>query len=73
MDSQAKAGWQIPLKSETCKLIRWLKYMLHQSLNLIMSCREAQARRRIQLYFDDCWIDELAEEGKRIAKKEVKY
>lgn len=72
MDTQVKARWQFPEKSKIQNVLERLKNRLREIVNIIALCREAQARRRIQLYFDDQWIDELTEAGTRIAKRDVK-
>jgi hypothetical protein len=71
MDTQVKAGWQFPEKSKIRDVLERLKHILWYAVKVIASCREAQARRRIQLYFDDRLIDEFEKAGKRIAKKDV--
>ncbi len=43
--------------------------MLRHAVIFIASCREAQARRRIQLYYDHRLMDRLETAAKRIAKK----
>ena len=69
MDTQVKARWQCPEPSEVRNILERLKQILWYAFNVIASCQEVQARLRIQIYFNDRWIDELAKAGKRIAKK----
>ena len=69
MNAQAKVCYQFPGESEIQNLLERLKYILWQAVTVIEPSREAQARRRIQLYYNDQWIDELAKAGTRIAKK----
>jgi hypothetical protein len=71
MDTQVRVRWQFSEKSKIQNVLERLKNRLWEIANIIASCREAQARRRIQLYFYDQWIDELTEAGTRIAKKDV--
>ena len=65
MDTQVRgARWQCPEKSEIRNILERLKRILWYTVAVIASCREAQARRRIQLYFEDQGVDELAKMGK---------
>jgi hypothetical protein len=66
-----KTGWKFLEKFEIWKIIKQLKYMLGQVIKVIVSCREAQTRRRIQLYLDDRSMDEFAKAGKRMARKDI--
>lgn len=72
MDTQVKARWQLLEKLEVRYVREWLKHKVWHAITVIASCREAQARRRIQLYLDDRLIDELTAAGTRIAKKDAK-
>ena len=71
MEIKMETCCQIPGKSRLHYVFRRLWPMLRHAVIFIASCRETQARRRIQLYFDDQVIDELAKVGTRIAKKDV--
>lgn len=72
METTMRACCQIPIKEESWNVFRRLRHILRRAVTFIISVREAQARRRIQLYFDNQWIDEFTEAGTRIAKKDVK-
>jgi len=71
-NSMISNGILDPKKAEIRDVFRRLRHILWHTVTVIMSAREAQARRMIQFYFDDRLIDELTKTGKRIAKKEVK-
>ena len=71
MEIEMRACCQIPGKKEIRNVFRRLGCMLRNTVTFIASCREAQTRRRIQLYFDDRLIDELAKVGTKIVKKDV--
>ena len=64
-----RACCQFPGKAEVWNVFRRLWYVLRHAVIFIASCRETQARRRIQLYYDHRLMDELEKAGKRIAKK----
>lgn len=71
METTMRACCQIPIKAGIQNVFRKLRHIFRHTVTVIVSAREAQVRRRIQLYFDDRLIDELAKAGKRIAKKDV--
>lgn len=71
METTMRSCCQIPITAEIWDVFRRLRHILRHTVTVIVSTREAQARRRIQLYFDDRLIDEFAKAGKRIAKKGV--
>jgi len=72
METAMKTCCQIPVKGEIWNGYRMLRHILRHIIILIVSARESQARRRIQLYFDNRLIDELTAAGTRIAKKDAK-
>ena len=72
MEIKMKACCQIPGKAQVRNVFRKLWHMLRYAVNYMVSCREVQARRRIQIYLDGRLIDELTKTGKKIAKKDVK-
>jgi len=71
MGIEMGACCQIPGKAEIRNIFKKLWQMLHHAVTFIASCREAQARRRIQLYYDHRLMDELEKAGKRIAEKDI--
>ncbi len=68
METTMRACCQIPIKAEIRNVFRRLWYVLRHAVTVIVSAREAQARRRIRLYYDHRVMDELEKAGKRIAK-----
>jgi len=66
-----RACCQISGKAEIRNVFRRLWCVLRHAVIFITFCRETQARRRIQLYYDHRLMDELEKAGKRIAKKNV--
>lgn len=72
METTMKTCCQIPIKGEIWNGFRRLRHILRHIVIVIVSARESQARRRIQLYLDDRLIDELTAAGTRIAKKDAK-
>ncbi len=72
MDIEMRTCCQVPGKAAIRNVFRRLGHTMRHAVTVIASCREAQARRRIQLYFGDRLIDEFAKAGKRIADKDVK-
>ncbi len=71
MGTEIRTHWQLFGESEVRNFLERLRQALWRAVTVIVSCREAQARRRIQLYFDDRLIDEFAKAGERIAKRDV--
>ena len=71
METTMRICCQIPVETDSWNVFRWLRHIFRHAVTVIMSGREAHARRIIQLYFDDRLIDEFAKAGKRIAKKDV--
>lgn len=69
IEIELRACCQIPGKAEIRNVFRRLWYVLRHAVIFIASCRETQARRRIQLYYDHRLMDRLETAGKRIAKK----
>ncbi len=69
MEMEMRAGCQIPEKTELCNVFARMGHMLRHAVSVIASCREAQARRRIQLFFDDRLLKELEEAGLKVLKK----
>lgn len=72
METTMRACCQIPIKVEIQNVFRKLRHIFRRSVTVIVSAREAQARRRIQFYLDDRLTDEFAKAGKRIAKRDIK-
>ncbi len=69
MDTQVEVCCQFREKAEIRDVLERLKKKLLNAVTVIASCRESQARRRIQLYYDNRLIDEFKKAGKRIARK----
>ena len=72
METTMRTCCQIPIKTDSWNVFEKLQHMLRHAVTVIVSTRESQAQRRIQLYFDDRLIEEFAKAGRRIAKKDVK-
>jgi hypothetical protein len=68
MEIELRACCQILGKVEIRNIFDKLWQMLNHTATFIASCRETEARRRIQLYYDHRLMDELEKAGKRIAK-----
>jgi hypothetical protein len=72
METTMRVCCQIPIKAEIRDVFIRLRHILRHAVAVIVSAREAQAYRRVRLYFDDRLIDEFEKAGKRMAKKDVK-
>jgi len=71
MDIEMRACCQIPGKAEIRNVFRRLEHMMRHAVTVIASCRETQARQRIQLYFDDRLLKELEEAGLKVLEKKA--
>jgi hypothetical protein len=71
METTMRACCQIPIKAEIRDVLIRLRHILRNAVTVIVSAREAQAYRRIQLYFFDWLIGEFEKAGKRMAKKDA--
>ena len=71
MDTRVKAGWQLPATLEIQDILERMKHNVRYAAAVIASCREAQTRRRIRVYFDARLLEELAEAGDKIANNDI--
>lgn len=68
---QIKAPWQVSKFFDFRNIKKLLKPKLWHIVTVIISGREAQALKRIQICYNDRLIDEFTKAGKRIAKEDV--
>lgn len=71
MSISVETCWQSQGNFKIHDVLKRVNSILWHAVTVIASCREAQVRRRIQLYCDDRVIDEFKEAGKRIANEDV--
>lgn len=70
MDIQEEARRHYPDIREIRDVLERLRHKFRHAITVITSYRQAQTQRRIQLYLDGRLIDEFAEVGRRIARKD---